>query len=301
MGLQVNVAVNTPEDPEPGTQLARLGDWKALFADTGHAYRTLNRTLMNLPGGLPHRQVCNLRRLHLERPLENRLELLALLLYAGMRAERDESLDGRADHTHVFQHAPARQIKEALRRVSAHTRTPLSTRKTSDVRQLVQFLADYPQPHTGNLVGLAERAIRWHRDRQQQQVAAMRRQYGAETLTAPPPIAPPEVPGVTFLATIGALCAEAERMQHCVATYVDLAVHGNCFLFHIVHQGEEATVEVGAEGCVRQAQGPRNQRNGAARWGKRVLNRWAAEFPPPGHGHPGGRRAVYVEDEDIPF
>src|SRR5207237_2320507 len=110
----------------------------------------------------------NLRLVHLERPLQRRLELLCVTLYAASRAEREEVGEERADHTHVFQHADARQLEEAMRRVAAHTRSPMSSRKTSDVRLLVQFLADYPDAHRGNFIGLTDRAIRWHRDRHKQ-------------------------------------------------------------------------------------------------------------------------------------
>ena len=55
LGLQLGLSVPAPEGPDSATQLERLRDWKALFADTGHSYRSLNRTLMNLPGGVPHR------------------------------------------------------------------------------------------------------------------------------------------------------------------------------------------------------------------------------------------------------
>jgi len=59
-------------------------------------------------------------------------------------------------------------------------------------------------------------------------------------------------------------------------------------------------VEVGCEGRVRQAQGPRNQRNRAAVWGKRVLNRWAVQLPP--GGYCGRRYAPVMENGDeIPF
>src|SRR5207237_7604362 len=104
------------------------------------------------------------------------------------------------------------------------------------------------------------RASPMNSDRHKQQLSAMRRAYGIDTPTRMPPIPLPEVAEVRFLDTVGAVCNEAERMQHCVATYVDLAVQGNCFLFHVDYKGEEATIEVGCEGAVRQAQGPRNQR-----------------------------------------
>jgi hypothetical protein len=301
LGLEVRLLAGLAQDPDPASQIQRLADWKSLFADTGESYRSLNRTLMNLPGRLPHRQVCNLRLVHLERPLEERLELLALVLYGSLRCAREAAFDGalegareeRPDHTHLFQHAKASELREGMARLAEHLRSPLRPGKSADVKQFVQFLADYPEGHAGNVVGLTERTVRWHRDRQQEQMDAMRRQHGADTLTRPPPIPLPDLPGVRFLDTVGGICAEAERMSHCVAAYIDLAVMGNCYLFHVEYRGEEATVEVGFEGKVRQAQGPRNQRNQAARWGKRALNRWAADFPAalPGKFDP----------EDIPF
>jgi hypothetical protein len=297
MGVAVQLGASLPEDPPVSTQVERLADWKALFSDTGYGYRSLNRTLMALPGRTPHRLVCDLRKVHLVRPLLTRLELLAVVLYAGVRADRESCPGTRADHSHVFGHARAAHVKEAMARAAAHLRQPLDPGKAADVRQMVQFLADYPEPHAGNLAGLAARAVRWHRGRQQEQAAALRRHYGAETPTQRPPVALPADEGVEFLGSVAAVCAEAERMAHCVASYIDLAVRGNCYLFHVQYKGEEATVEVGAEGKVRQAQGPRNQRNRAARWGRRVLARWAATLPPP-----AGRAGMpAIEEEDIPF
>jgi hypothetical protein len=299
MGVPLTLNAVPEEEPDAATQLERLGDWKALFSDVGEGYRSLNRTLMNLPGRVPHRLVCNLRKLHLERPLEHRLELLVVTQYAGLRADRESAGVPRADHTRLLQHAKASQVREALARVSRHLRQPLDPRRAADVKQLVQLLADYPEEHAGNLVGLTDRAIGWHRDRHEEHMEAMRQHYGADTPTSAPPIALPEVPGVTFLDTVGAVCAEAERMRHCVASYIDLAVQGNCYLFHVSYQGEDATVEVGCEGKVRQSQGPRNQRNRAAAWGKRQLNRWAKGLPP--GGYCGRRYAGGIDPDEIPF
>jgi hypothetical protein len=299
LGLGVRLQVQGTEDPDQAAQLEALRDWKALFSDTGHDYRSLNRTLMNLPGRLPHRQVCNLRLIHLERPLEHRLEVLGVVFCAAIRANREDWPQRSADHGHVFQHAGVAQVREALRRVAAHLHLELSPRKAGDVRQMVQFLADYPDEHRGSLAGLADRAIRWHQSRQQEQQAAMQRLYGPDALTARPPVAPPEDPRIRFLDTVAAVCAEAEQMRHCVASYLDLAIGGNCYLFHVSYQGEEATIEVGGEGKVRQAQGPRNQPNRAARWGKRVLNRWAASFPQP--VYPARRMACPPLEDDVPF
>jgi hypothetical protein len=297
LGVTLHLGATLQDNPTVTAQLDRLRDWRSLFSDTGHGYRSLNRTLMNMPGGVPHRLVCNLRRVHLERPLDARLELLCVVLYAGIRAER-EGPPG-AHHGRIFQHARAEQIKEAMWRVASHLRQPLEARKAAHVRQLMQFLADCPEAHGGNVVGLAERAIRWHRKQQHQQTAAMRLYYGGQTAVTAPPIDLPVAPGVSFLATVAAICTEAEQMQHCVASYIELAVRGNCYLFHVRHKGEEATVEVGCEGRVRQAQGPRNQRNAAAVWGKRVLGRWAARLPAPTAEQQKGYSPL--GDDEVPF
>jgi hypothetical protein len=54
---------------------------------------------------------------------------------------------------------------------------------------------------------------------------------------------------------------------------------GTCYLFHVSHAGEEATIEVDRAGRVVQAAGPGNRMNAASRWGRRVLGRWGKGFP----------------------
>src|SRR5262245_38214677 len=51
------------------------------------------------------------------------------------------------------------------------------------------------------------------------------------------------------------------------------------YLFHVEHAGEHASVEVGEDGRVRQAFGPRNQCNDAAQWGAQALSRCGSQFP----------------------
>jgi len=89
-------------------------------------------------------------------------------------------------------------------------------------------------------------------------------------------------------------------MQNCAASYAERAVRGWCYLFHVVHDGEEATVEVDYAGRVVQAEGPGNRRNGAANWGRRVLSRWGKTFPADATAAP---TSGWQEDdfEDFPF
>ncbi len=68
-------------------------------------------------------------------------------------------------------------------------------------------------------------------------------------------------------------------MDHCLADYAGQAVSGESFLFHVEHDGDRATIQMDYQGGVVQAHGPHNRRNGAARWGRRVLRQWGRQFP----------------------
>jgi hypothetical protein len=147
-----------------------LENWRGLFSPTGRPYTSLNRTLMNLPGGVSHHLVCNLGCITLERPVTDRVELTVLALSADYRRTANQAL---------FRRTERRQVETALRRVAAAIRTPLTSRRTRDLRTLVGYLADYPERHEGNMGGLAGRAIRWHRDAPRRQVEELVAQYGS--------------------------------------------------------------------------------------------------------------------------
>ena len=156
----------------------------------------------------------------------------------------------------------------------------MSHRRTHDVTFAVRFRADFPDEHNGNIVGLAEKSIRWHRGQQRDGAQQIADNYGAETKVAAPPIELPPDPQVRFLATVGDICDESEAMRHCVRSYVPMAVEGDAYLFHAENYGEQATVEVSRSGQVTQTAGPGNERNRAATWGGRVLKKWGRTFPP---------------------
>jgi len=83
---------------------------------------------------------------------------------------------------------------------------------------------------------------------------------------------------VTFLETVEDVCEEGARMINCVASYAR-GGEGSLLSIPCPRCGEEATVEVGRDGHIRQAAGPRNRTNAAARWGRRALERWGNSFP----------------------
>jgi hypothetical protein len=153
----------------------------------------------------------------------------------------------------------------------------LSPRRWRDVETLVSYLNDYPDQHNGNVVGLAERAIRWHRDCRREIGEETIARLGFDTPVSLPPIPLPAIPGMRFLKTVGDLFEEGEAMKHCVASYASDAVDGSCYLFHVDHEGERATVQIGERGNVVQSRGPRNRDNTAAHWGRMQLGKWGRQ------------------------
>lgn len=120
-------------------------------------------------------------------------------------------------------------------------------------------------------MGLANKAIRWHRECWREQPEEATRHLSDDTLTAVPPIPLPQVEGIRFLATVGDLDNESNTLQHCIRHYAKRAGDGECYLFHVEHEGEQASVEVSPSGFVAQSQGPRNSQNRATEWGERCL------------------------------
>lgn len=251
-------------------------DWKRIFAPQLQTYTSLNRTLMNLPGGIPVFALGAFQKIRLERPITDRLELMFLLgaVTTGCNYQFD-----RPNHYHVFQHATRKQLKTVIKRIGEHTRNRYSTRKTQDIWSVLAFLTDYPERHTGNVVGLAKKSIQWHRETRRNRFLHYRKQLDPTTEVAKPPIKLPQDERIKFLATVKDIFDEAENMDHCIDSYASNAVRGDCFLFHVEYKDEHASIEVDSTGKVRQAQGPWNRENGAASWGRSRLSRWARRLP----------------------
>ena len=251
--------------PTIDAKIEAMSDWMAVFSPTGKSYPALNRTLMNLPGGIPPKALIGLCHCVLPRTILSRLELLATIL-----AHRQEE----PRNIRVWCFARENQIAEAVRRVGTATQRNLSTRRWRDVEDTVAYVNDYPDLHNGGLLGLTEKAIRWHRDCRREAAEREIAIYGPEKLLAKPPIPLPSLPGVRFLQSVGDLCQEGEDMEHCIATYTGKALNGVAYLFHVDHEGERASVQIDWHGNVLQARGPRNSDNLAAEWGRKVLQKW---------------------------
>ena len=244
-----------------------LGSWRGLFSPTGRPYRTLNRTLMALPGGMSPRLVSRLREVELKRPIHDRVELIV-------------AIAGRDSHNRrVFMHAQRAEIEDAFRRVSEKIGGNL--RGTNSICRFVNYLTDYPELHRGRILGLANKAIRWHRqDSQEQERQRALSRYGSEKPTAQPPIPLPTDPHVRFLSRVSEISEEGRVMKHCVGSrsYIEKAVNGSCYIFHLDYQDQTATVEVDRWGHVVQANGSSNKANVASAYGSKALADWGNQL-----------------------
>jgi hypothetical protein len=250
--------------------LTELDNWQNAYSFEGKRYRSLSRTLMNLPGAIPSGILATLRRVHLERPVTDRVELITFLLAVQAGFPRGLQQDRRR----LFQHVQRNEILTAMHLMSQATGAKLTPRRTSDIHTFVSNILDYPGPVTGRLIDFTRRSINWHAN-----VA----ECGADDLddlevVAVPPINLPSRAEIQFLATVGDIRSEGEHMQHCVASYAEKAVNGGCYLFHVEHEGTTATVEVSPDGRVRQSCGLMNTTNAATEFGRNALRQWGASL-----------------------
>lgn len=100
-----------------------------------------------------------------------------------------------------------------------------------------------------------------------------------EKLVKPFPEQPWELPaGVTWLHDGNAVVAEGVKMHHCVASYVDSALIGNIYLYHIEDPaGGVATLELDRRGSVKQFRGKHNHDPSEAC--KNIVSSWVRPIP----------------------
>jgi hypothetical protein len=271
------------------SRTARLAsDWKAFFSYTGTAYRSLNRTLMALPGAIPYGLLCSFPYARPERPVTDRVELLALLFFCEqLGLYRYQDKEGRYEERPVAEHwayslfskATREGIARALHRYDAHMHREPRALTASSIYDLVRFIclhcAQLPAASKQNVVGLTELAIEKHNEQFQQMLAEAIEHVDANAYLAIPPIEPPVNPVIRLLRTAAEVVQEGWHMGHCIPMYVDEAIRGQAYLFHVTYQGEEASAMVSAQGHVVMCQGPRSRTNGASAYGIRILSRWA--------------------------
>ena len=249
-----------------------LEDWRALYSPDRIPYTALNRTLMNCPA-LSAFALGRLHKCYLERPVFNRLELMLNI----------EVSSPQLRHKKVMIHSIEMDIKKSLKLVAAATRNDLSS-KFSSILFLIRYLNDYPEQHDGRIVGLARKSIRWHQEQANITKEDIISKYGEmafPSLPIPLPKIDDDKINLRFLSSVAEVAIEAESMGHCIGNYVDKAMNGESFLFHLDHlpSGTSASIEVNSVGEVVQSCGPRNCRNKATTTGSRLLKSWGRNIP----------------------
>jgi hypothetical protein len=247
-----------------------LENWKLLYSPDRTSYTALNRTLMNCPA-VPPRLLLKLREGFLPRPIFNRIELMLNIESVSLLR-----------HKETLAQSSETEICNALKVLRSATHNLLSTRSSNSIRFLVEYINDYRVDFKGRLMELVRRSVRWHREQ------ALAKKEEALALHGNQPAAVPPIPlpesnekcKVRFLDTVGAIASEGEEMKHCIATYIDKALAGDSYLFHIDHleTGQVASVEVDRFGRVVQSRGPENFINTAAKQGESLLKEWGQKI-----------------------
>ena len=254
--------------------LMKQGKWMECIASPGESLGCLNsnlrKTLMNIPGNVP---IWLLKRFNLiginplQRTITNRLELISFL--AGISHHNFFEL-----HRQVLEFATEKQLRKAIAVYDRQTHCKTNLRKFFDIQNAINWILDYNQPHNcKSVVALAERSKVWHRENMCKKNQAI---LGKKTVL--PSIPLPTSNCIEFLSTSDRILEEGQLMNHCVTSYINKALRGDCYLFHINYKNRVATAELNKEGYVVQIKGPKNQTNKACDYGKRILSQWGKGF-----------------------
>lgn len=269
-------------------------DWISSFSECGR-YRSLNKTLSNLPYNIPNWSLPNLKSVKMSQAITSRLKLMLYLeiimgtpedWFFGEETFREKKL-------HILERSTEEDCKKAVKFMWNYFPSPKSGdfRSTRDIKRIMNLIVDRtPSNDKISLMSWARESELYHHDlelqrRIQQQEAEERdRRYKEESKrikessTAVPPITLPENPNIKFLDTYQSVVEEGNTMGHCIASYAEKAVKGGCYLFHVDYNGEPASVEVSPDGYVLQSYGKRDVINEASEYAKKELSKWAKDL-----------------------
>ena len=291
----------------------REENWRLLFSNTPKTYKALNLTLDKWPRGVPVELARKLHTIRLTEPIHDRVKMIAVLCSLGISDYGD-----KINRLDCIMRSSPEQIRKAFKIFKKNyekmhkIKASFTLRGMKGISHLVSYICDYDGSHEGEIVGLLEKSHRWHQDLELRRAAAEERrriewELGApererlaaldragwearqaaeaaqrelekKMATALPPIPLPEDTSFRFLKTFEEVVKEGEEMGHCIATYASQAVRGECFLFHIDHNDEKASIMVNKEGRIVQCYGPRNCINKASEWAIMSLSGWAKKI-----------------------
>jgi hypothetical protein len=288
--LRYDAACFYAKDNYYSYQLDRDFDWRKEYNPSG--LKWANKFLDELPGGISSfgdriSHIINECK-HNNQTIQGKVGRIGFL-------GATKVIDYGYSRCHIFLHTPLAEYHKAAQLVFEHQKDIFDKRdrrrtkyyknllrKTTHVFNLVRFILDCPEARRQNTLNQMVRAsIRWHRQGNFASATGLADSTPVATMEEMP-----DMEGVTFLGTVGAIRQEGKRMGHCVASYADKAVRGESFLFHIKHGKEQATLElspventfngtyIGKFLTVSQVSGPKNSQNGACKYGERVFREW---------------------------
>lgn len=264
------LALNLAEsfvDPIPA-----MRNWRGLFSPTGKPYRSLNRTLMQLPEGVEDMLLVEvLHHVKLERAMTDAVEL-SLYLWVAREFHQEGISSDKAQVLRTVAHAPREEILASLRSsLPADDRMGLSGGGYAHLARVLSWAPDGPA-RLPSLVHRGVLALTAHRYEHFIELLG-----GWDARTLPPPDnlpSRPKVQEICFLSTIREVHEEGQLMNHCVADLIQDALSGRIYLFHVEFRGEQATVAMDSDGELEHVNGPFNQSNGACEWARDAFDAW---------------------------
>lgn len=251
-----------------------LIDWMSIFYRLAHkdtSKSVVNRIVMNLPRGLSRLNLNDFLKIQMKDSQvvqKTKIKLIAVIKNIMAEEHSDKMIS-------FVKNADLKEIKATVQWLKRRGLNA-GLRKEQKVRDMITYLSDYPEEYHGTFFGLAKRSYRWHQDPRN-----FARQYGHESVEPDKLLSPSlwdinekalkkkhknKKVSITFLEKAGNLYEESTKMNHCVRTYVNKAMKGECYLFHVEVGNELATVEINKSGQIIQARGHSNSSNAATKW-----------------------------------
>lgn len=236
--------------------LALVADWRTFLGQGSGGNRAINKTLDHFPVGVSFHQIAYLAQFNITTAVTKRLHMVACLCAA------------EHHHWELHQRAVLQADDEQVLCAAEVQSTILNRRSTTEsIRGVMSHILDYEEPYHGDLVGLSRRSLHWHDNLHRERYKRPQRAENEPTARPAIDLDGLAEQGITFLDTANAVIAEGDLMDHCVASYADKAVAGQCYLFHVEYEGHMATIEATPSGKVIQAYGPRDTNNPACGYG----------------------------------
>lgn len=240
-----------------------MQDWQGLYSPNGVAYRILRRILMTEPNiSLFH--YGKLFRWYLPKFTSNKIEL-EFMIAANDRYSKNTSLYSKATEP---------EILKAYDSISDHCCFKLSPKKVQSAYALINFLDSCPDVNpTGTLGGLIKKAKKWNKKVKQQELEDVLEQNPKGQFETPPwHIKKKKHLRIKFLQSVMELFEEGRDMKNCVFNFVDFALEGIAFFYHLDHlpSGTSATLHFNKVGKLIEAVGPSNTSNTASKIAKRT-------------------------------